>query len=89
MSELMNFSAALAYIKNGKRLTRQGWNGEFVFLVPGSVFEVNRPPLLGIFPSGTMVSYQSHIDMKTAQGAVMPWLATQTDLLAEDWMFAE
>ena len=58
----------------------------FIFLVPGSHFEVNRPPLLGIYPEGTPIDYRSHIDMKTAQGDVVPWVASQTDLLADDWV---
>lgn len=85
---LMCFSKALAEIKNGRRLARAGWNGKdmFIFLVPGSQFRVNRPPLLGIYPEGTEITYHGHIDMKTAQGYVTPWVASQADLLAEDWM---
>lgn len=84
----MNFSQALELIKAGKRVQREGWNGKgmFLFLVPGSTFEVNRPPLLGILPEGTMVEYHAHIDMKTAQGYVIPWLASQADLLCDDWL---
>ena len=83
----MNFGDALAQIKTGHRVGREGWNGKgmFLFLVPGSTFAVNRPPLLGIYPEGTSIDYRSHIDMKTAQGDVVPWVASQTDLLADDW----
>ena len=83
----MNFSEALDLIKIGERAARAGWNGKnmFVFLVPGSVFEVNRAPLLGIYPLGTEINYQAHIDMKTADGTIVPWLASQSDLLADDW----
>lgn len=83
----ITFGAALEFLKGGRRLTRLGWNGKdmFLFLVPGSTFTVNRPPLLGIYPEGTSVDYHAHIDMKTAQGYVVPWLASQADLLADDW----
>ncbi len=83
----MNFSEALTAIKQGKRVARDGWNGKgmFVFLVPGSVFTVNRPPLLGIYPEGTEIRYHGHVDMKTADGMIVPWLCSQTDLLADDW----
>ena len=83
----MNFSTALDAIKNGNRVTRAGWNGKgmFIFMVPGSVFMVNRPPLLGIFPEGTEVRYHAHVDMKTNDGEIVPWLCSQTDLFAEDW----
>ncbi len=84
----MDFSIALTWIKEGKKVARRGWNGNgmFIFLVPGSVFNVNRPPLLGIYPEGTEIRYMSHIDMRTADGSIVPWLASQTDLLANDWV---
>lgn len=83
----MTFGEALEALKDKQRVARAGWNGKgmFIFLVPGSRFEVNRAPLLGIYPAGTMIDYHAHIDMKTAQGYVVPWLASQADLLAEDW----
>lgn len=85
---MVSFSSALILLKEGFKMARQGWNGKdmFIFLVPGSEFEVNRPPLLGIYPEGTRITYHAHIDMKTAQGYVVPWLASQADLLAEDWV---
>lgn len=83
----MNFSKALHLIKEGQRLRRTGWNGpdQFVFLVPGSMFEVNRPPLLGIYEEGTIIRYHAHIDLRNQDGVIVPWLASQGDLLAEDW----
>jgi hypothetical protein len=68
-----------------------GWNGKrmFLFLVPGSTFKVNRPPLLGIYPEGTEINYHAHIDMRTADGKIVPWLASQTDLLADDWSIVD
>lgn len=83
----MDFSTALVALKEGQLVARAGWNGKgmFVFLVPGSTFQVNRPPLLGIYSAGATINYHAHIDMKTADGMVVPWLASQTDLLAEDW----
>ena len=83
----MSFGHAIELLKAGKRVARQGWNGKgmFLFLVAGSTFKVNRPPLLGIYSEGTEINYCSHIDMKTADGKIVPWLASQTDVLAEDW----
>ena len=82
-----NFGQALEELKAGRKCWREGWNGKdmFVFLVPGSQFKVNRPPLLGIYPEGTEINYQAHIDMRTSGGQVVPWLASQTDMLADDW----
>ena len=87
----MDFSIALKHVKEGNKVARSGWNGKdmFIFLVPGSTFEVNRPPLLGIYQEGTHINYHAHIDMKTADGMVVPWLASQTDILAEDWEVIE
>ena len=83
----MDFSEALQLIRSGHKVARSGWNGKgmFLFLVPGSTFQVNRAPLLGIYPEGTTIDYRSHIDMKTADGSVVPWVASQSDLLENDW----
>ena len=50
MNTEMNFGYALELLKDGKKVARAGWNGRgmFLFLVNGSTFQVNRPPLLGI-----------------------------------------
>jgi hypothetical protein len=83
----MDFSEALKAIKSGHLVARAGWNGKgmFVFLVQGSTFKVNRAPLLGIFDEGTEINYHGHIDMRTADGTIVPWVASQTDLLSNDW----
>lgn len=83
----MTFSEALEALKKGEIVARCGWNGKdmFIFLVKGSTFKVNRQPLLEIFHEGTQINYHAHIDMRTADGQIVPWLASQTDLLAEDW----
>lgn len=90
MEEQFDFGKALWHLKQGKRVARKGWNGKgmFLFLVPGSTFKVNRPPLLGIYEEGKVINYCPHIDMKTADEKVVPWLASQTDVLAEDWQLA-
>lgn len=87
----MDFSEILTQIKKGYKVERKGWNGKgmFIFLVPGSTFKVNRPPLLGIYDEGTEINYHAHIDMKTADDMVVPWLASQTDLLAVDWQIVD
>ena len=82
---------AVKQMDHGSRVRRAGWNGKnmFLFLVPGSTFTVNRPPLLGIYPEGTVIHYHAHVDMRTATGDIVPWLCSQTDLLARDWEIAE
>jgi hypothetical protein len=87
----MTFSAALREVKQGQRVARSGWNGKgmFLFLVDGSKFIVNREPLKSILGAGTEVNYCPHIDMKTADGKIVPWVASQTDLLASDWVIVK
>lgn len=90
-TDKMNFSHALQAVKEGHRLCREGWNGKdmFIFLVAGSQFEVNRAPLLGIFPEGTVIDYSPHIDIKQADGGISTWVASIGDLMAEDWRIVE
>ena len=85
--DTFSFSMALEHIKAGHRVARSGWNGKdmFIFLVQGSRFEVNREPLASILGMGSMVNYHGHVDMRTADGSIVPWLCSQTDMLAEDW----
>jgi hypothetical protein len=87
----MDIGQAVKELQNGKLVRRAGWNGKgmYLLLVPGSRFEVNRAPMNRIFPAGTMVDYHAHVDMKTAQGYIVPWHCSQTDLLATDWEEAD
>lgn len=81
----MNFSEALDLIKRGARLQRKGWPKDvFVFLVPGSEFQVNRHPLNTIFKMGEMVKYSPHIDVCIGTN-VSVWDAQTMDILGEDW----
>lgn len=89
--EAMTFGLALEALKRGERVARAGWNGKgmFVFLVQGSQFAVNRAPLLGIFPSGTEITYRPHIDIKGVDGSISTWVPSIGDALAEDWQIIE
>jgi hypothetical protein len=84
---------ALKEMQKGGRVARHGWNGRgmYLFLVPGSRFVVmSEKPMGRACPElvGQEVDYHAHVDMKTAQGDVVPWLCSQTDLLAADWELA-
>ncbi len=83
----LNFGHALFLLKQDNRLFRAGWNGKnmFIYLVEGSEFKVNRAPLNVHYAMGTKISYCPHIDMKTADGSCVPWVPSQSDMLAEDW----
>jgi len=84
--EGMIFGTAVELMtKCGYKATRQGWNGKemFLYYVPAA----NYPPSTKIAKEcfGESVPYGAYIAMKTAQGNVVPWLASQTDVLARDW----
>lgn len=82
----LTFGSALMWLEANRKVSHPGWGeGVFIFLVPGSVFKVNRPPLLGIYPEGTEINYHAHIDMRTEDGQIVPWTSSHTDLLRKDW----
>ena len=87
----MSFGEALEALKKGYKVARKNWNGKdmFIFLVNGSHFAVNREPLLSIFGEGKEIDYRPHIDMKTVDGSIVPWVASQSDVLCEDWIIIE
>ena len=68
----MDFGDALDALKGGVRVCREGWNGKGMWLelqVPDAGSKMTLP----------------YIFMSTVTGDLVPWLASQTDLLAEDW----
>lgn len=72
MNPQFNFGAALSVLKAGQRVARAGWNGKGMWL-----------GLLAPDTETTMTL--PYIYMKTADENRVPWLASQTDMLAEDW----
>lgn len=83
----MKIGQAIENLKAGKRVTRTGWNNanKYLFYVAGSTFFVNKSQSTQLYPEGAIVTYQSHIDIKTDDGTVAPWICTQLDLLTADW----
>lgn len=82
----MDFGEALDILKEGGIVTRKGWNGKgmFLYYVPkGDYLPVTEAATWAF--KGEPVPYGAYIAMKTASGNVVPWLASQTDMLAEDW----
>lgn len=86
-----NFGHALQWLRDGNKAARQGWNGKktFVFLVEGSAFKVNRPPLLGIYEAGTEIKYNPHIDVCNENGSISTWAPSINDVLADDWVIVD
>ena len=90
MERLFGFDEALQLLKQGKRVQRDGWNGKGMWLAHqegyprGIPINANTARATGL-PEGTVCKFLPYIMMKTATGEFVPWLASQTDLLAEDW----
>ncbi|MUO96621.1 DUF2829 domain-containing protein [Agrobacterium vitis] len=89
----MSFGHAVAAMKEGKRVARAGWNGKgmYVAIQTGTVIPANLARGgAAMFRAAEMdaesISILPHIDMRAADGAiVVGWLASQTDMLADDW----
>jgi hypothetical protein len=82
-----SFGIALMELKKGSKVARSGWNGKgmYIFLI-GT--QMNTPGIGGwTYTNGVNDNYPllPFIAMKTADDKVVPWLASQTDILADDW----
>ncbi|HBI9675703.1 TPA: DUF2829 domain-containing protein [Escherichia coli] len=88
--EAADFSDALMWLKDGKKVARRGWNGEnqFCWLVPEGQYPARMEAIKGYFP-GDLVPYGAYFALKNAQGVVVPWLPSVGDLLACDWFVVE
>lgn len=82
-TEGCTFGQAIELLKSGYKLARKGWNGKGMYItyVSPDQWQVDK--------------YESHLNslpwvgMKTADDSFVPWLASQSDILAEDWVLAE
>lgn len=88
--EAADFSDALMWLKDGKKVARRGWNGEnqFCWLVPEGQYPARMEAIKGYFP-GDLVPYGAYFALKNAQGVVVPWVPSVGDLLACDWFVVE
>jgi len=72
MNPSNDIGQVLYWLREGRRVVRSGWNGKGMWLelqVPDAHSKMTLP----------------YVYMKTAQGDLVPWLCSQTDLLATDW----
>lgn len=76
----MTFGLALEALKRNERVTRAGWNGKGMWL---GIHKDDR--LCNHEGTGLELEYADYIAMKTADDKIVPWVASQTDMLAEDW----
>lgn len=91
----MRFGEAIEYARNGKRIAREGWNGRgmYVYMTEGRTIPTDV--WVARLPSQETTEAEKerghiivgdHLDMMSAQGVrIIGWLASQTDMLADDW----
>ena len=82
MNEQFDFAVALRELKEGNKVARSGWNGKGLWLElqrPNAHSKMTLPYIFISYPE----------DAQNTPGARVPWLASQTDLLADDWMVVE
>jgi hypothetical protein len=86
LAEGVTFGVALEALKSGFAVARLGWNGKgmYLYYVPANEYPATTD--IARREIGETVPYGAYIAMKTAQGNVVPWLASQTDVLAEDYV---
>lgn len=82
-----NFGEAIKYLKRGFKVARQGWNGKnqhielatnISYMVNGEVVNCNHDAI-----------GNKAIAFVGTSGIQMGWLASQSDMLAEDWIFVD
>ena len=84
-TERLSFGDAVAALKEGLRVERAGWNGKGMWLIyiGGNEYDVDAPLRFNT------TELSPYVAMKTADNKLVPWLASQTDVLAEDWQIVE
>jgi len=94
----LDFGDAINALKLGCKVARKGWNGKgmWLVLVPGTpeVFLREGTPYQKALPNSTVCEILPHIDMWTTnsegrRAMLCGWLASQTDMLSEDWEIVE
>jgi hypothetical protein len=77
----MDFGDAISGLKKGKRMARKGWNGKGIFIelqIPDAHSKMTHPY---IYINTTGLQTEN----PDAPKSLVPWLASQTDMLADDW----
>ena len=81
-----SFSDAVRYLKRGIKVSRIGWNGVgmYLFISPQLGCQMYKQ-----YTGKDINDIRSFIVMKTVDGTLVPWVASQTDVLAEDWVIVK
>ena len=90
----MNFGLAIEAAKMGKKIARAGWNGKGMWVVyrtgypDGIPCNKNTADAVGI-PEGSLFKVRPYLQMKCVDDSFQMWLASQSDILADDWFIVE
>ena len=93
-TEAMNFGDALLVLKQGKRVARKGWNGKNMSVAyqkgypDGIPCNKNTAQAWGM-EEGELFKCRPYLQMRCADGTFQMWLASQSDILADDWYVVE
>lgn len=87
----VNFGQAIEAAKQGKRISRSGWNGSgmFAYIVPAASYPAQTGAAKAHFGENGMVPYRAYWALKTAQEDVATWAPSGSDSLAEDWIILD
>ena len=88
--DAMTFGLAVEALKKGLKVARAGWNGKgmFLFLIQGST-DIAKLHGYGFGEMLNEPTFRDAIFMKTVDNQLVPWTASQTDVLAEDWVITD
>jgi len=87
----LSFGHAVVASVSGQKVCRAGWNGKgmFLYYVPANAYPAQTDVAKKHWGENSLVPYGAYLAMKTADDNVVPWLASQTDVLANDWMIID
>lgn len=85
---MMNFGEALASLKEGKAVKRVGWNGKEQFIELGTHISFERPDGTRVMSGHNNMGSNAIVFFGTS-GTQVGWLASQADMLAEDWILVD
>jgi len=97
MKDGLNFGKAIDALKQGKMITRTGWNGSGMFVfkqIPAEIGLEIIPKMQSvpqsvkdaILKNGTTLKYTNQMAIVNSDGRVDSWVASSSDIFAEDWV---
>jgi hypothetical protein len=91
MEGKLDFGQALDWLKKGRKVSREGWNGKgmYAYYVPSNSYPAVTEIAKKEFGENALVPYRPYLALKTAQNDIATWNPSTSDCLAEDWFVVE